>query len=475
MTLQKRYRKGINNIQSQLKEFGDSILIWPTGLGKTHTSMEIACGGAFKNVIYLSPFVHFQKSIKESYRSGIKKLQSFKMYSFAKLRSLYKNPDLSHEFFDMNNENTLFIIDECHMACARITYKALMLLKNELCPNAKYLGLTATPQRADKKNPIYKIFNGHIADEYYISQAIMDGIFPKPKYIAGTFELDDFLLEQKMKIERDINDLPLKMQKSLRTNLQKISNMDISYTLNKWLPKDDYIKMIIFFPLKSILKERSEIYKDILQKLFPDYHINMIKVYSGECEGNAKKIDKLRPKHKTIDMITSINMVSMSYHFDDLTCIIMDRATASQIIYLQQIGRCINIKANKEPLIFDIVGNYDRYQYVVDSEPGEKKQTADETTIGEEYFGKGNITFYDERISFANLQKRMHPYQIKSINGWNLQNIIQKYLKNVLDISVICGPGVLGISEDEFLAHVTVYKEKMGRGNIYDNINGSTT
>jgi len=460
MTLQKRYKKGLNNIQRQLKEFGESILIWPTGLGKTHTSMEIACGGKFTNVVYLAPFVHFQKSIEQSFSDGIQKLQSFKMYSFAKLRSLYKYPDLSHEFINMNNENTLFIIDECHMACAKITYQAIMLLKDELCPKARYLGITATPQRADGKNPIYKIFNGHIADEYYINQAISDGIFPKPKYIAGTFELDDFLLSQRMKIERDLNDLPKKIQKSIRTNLQKISNMDISYTLNKWLPKDDYIKMIIFFPLKSILEERSGIYKTVLQKLFPDYKINVLKVYSGECASNAKKIDKLRPKHKTIDVITSINMVSMSYHFDDLTCIIMDRATASQIIYLQQIGRCINITSKKEPLIFDIVGNYDREQYTVNTE-SLKKEPQEKSTIGEEYFGKGNMEFHDERMSFDKIKKRMEPYKVQSINGWNIQNIIEKYLRNEIDIMTACGPSVLCLSEKEFLALVTAYEEKV--------------
>lgn len=455
MTKEERELKAQRNIVRQLKEYGQSILIWPTGMGKTYTSMQIALNGMYNHVIYLSPFSLFNQSIIDNYLDVDD--ERFKLYTFAMLRTLHGFPNFGGEFDSMNTPDTLFIIDECHMVCAEQTYKALSLLKNEICPNAHYLGLTATPKRPDGMNPVFDVFNGRVADEYYLNQAIEDGILKKPTYIAGTFELDESLLKKKMKIEQSIEDLPANVRKSLNIRLQKMSDMDIRYTLEQWLPKDDYIKLIIFFPLKTILNERIEKYRDAFQTLFPDYSINVLKIYSGECEASAEDISNLKYKSKTIDIIASINMVSMGYHFDDLSCIIMDRATASQIVYLQQIGRCINITSSRTPLIFDIVGNYAKEQY---STVRRGRKQPKKFYMGDILLDKSSINFIDNQINFSEIERLVAEYQVEAINGWNVENIIEKYLNNEIDINTICSPAVLGISEERFLARVNVYKEK---------------
>ena len=54
-----------------------------------------------------------------------------------------------------------------------------------------------------------------------------------------------------------------------------------------------------------------------------------------------------------IDLIHSINMLNMGYHVGHVTGVIIKRSTSSEIIYYQQIGRCMSIKAETKPIIID--------------------------------------------------------------------------------------------------------------------------
>ena len=54
-----------------------------------------------------------------------------------------------------------------------------------------------------------------------------------------------------------------------------------------------------------------------------------------------------------IDIIHSINMLNMGYHVGHVTGVVIKRSTKSEIIYYQQIGRCMSIKAKTNPIIID--------------------------------------------------------------------------------------------------------------------------
>ena len=52
-------------------------------------------------------------------------------------------------------------------------------------------------------------------------------------------------------------------------------------------------------------------------------------------------------------------MLNEGIHVDDVDGVILLRPTVSPIIYLQQIGRALSAGSKNQPVIFDLVNNFD--------------------------------------------------------------------------------------------------------------------
>lgn len=52
-------------------------------------------------------------------------------------------------------------------------------------------------------------------------------------------------------------------------------------------------------------------------------------------------------------------MLNEGIHVDDVDGVILLRPTVSPIIYLQQIGRALSAGNKNQPVIFDLVNNFD--------------------------------------------------------------------------------------------------------------------
>ena len=69
---------------------------------------------------------------------------------------------------------------------------------------------------------------------------------------------------------------------------------------------------------------------------------------------DKKLKDNPNDGYHSIDIIHSIDMLNMGYHVGRVTGVITRRKTSSEIVYYQQIGRCMSVKANNQPLIIDL-------------------------------------------------------------------------------------------------------------------------
>ena len=58
-----------------------------------------------------------------------------------------------------------------------------------------------------------------------------------------------------------------------------------------------------------------------------------------------------------IDLVLAVDMLNQSYHSSTLTGIIMNRTTLSNIVFTQQLGRCLSVMAENQAIVFDNVGN----------------------------------------------------------------------------------------------------------------------
>ena len=60
-----------------------------------------------------------------------------------------------------------------------------------------------------------------------------------------------------------------------------------------------------------------------------------------------------------LKLLYCIDMLNEGIHVDDVDGVILLRPTVSPIIYLQQIGRALSAGSKTQPVIFDLVNNFD--------------------------------------------------------------------------------------------------------------------
>jgi len=60
-----------------------------------------------------------------------------------------------------------------------------------------------------------------------------------------------------------------------------------------------------------------------------------------------------------LKLLYCIDMFNEGIHVDDVAGVILFRPTVSPIIYKQQIGRALSAGKGREPIIFDIINNFD--------------------------------------------------------------------------------------------------------------------
>lgn len=356
--------KTIKDTQKKLKEYNKCLLIRPTGFGKTKTAVDIM--KKYKHVVFLYPFNNIANAVKK-YDIGNLDL---KLYSYNKLCNLYKKMTYKefHEMFSkFNLKNTIFVMDEAHFIGAPSTSIVIEKLMREICPNANFLGITATPNRTDKLEIKWHFFDGITAYQYGLNEAFKDEIFVKPYYVYTPLNGTELENELGNKIDSlNISSAKKKQLKSrIKTNINpqklNIENLDdiIQNNLYKFKDNMDYYKFILFFSTyNDIHRKRNEIVS-AFSKVFPHCEINVIIVSSENARYrlNLNTIENLNRRENTIDLIFNVNMLTFGYHVSDITGIMMFRQTISNIIYTQQVGRCLSVIQKESSIIFDFVEN----------------------------------------------------------------------------------------------------------------------
>ena len=358
-------KKTIKDVQTKLKEHHKCLLVRPTGFGKTKTAIDIM--KKYKHAIFLYPTNNIANAVK-GYDTGKLDLH---LYSYNGLCKMYKklsNGGFKEKFSKFDFKNTIFIMDEAHFIGAPSTSIIIQKLMKDICPNANFLGITATPNRTDKLEIKWHFFDGIVAYQYNMSDAFKDGIYVKPYYVFTP--LNGTSLEEKMISKINSLDISSAKKRQLRSkvknsiNPQKlnIENLDciIENNLSKFKNDIDYYKFILFFStFDDIHRKQSEIVS-AFSKVFPHCEINVIIVSSenNRYRLNLNSINNLTRRDNTIDLIFNVNMLTFGYHVSDLTGIMMFRKTISNIIYSQQIGRCLSVVQKESTIIFDFVENW---------------------------------------------------------------------------------------------------------------------
>ncbi len=304
--------------------------------------------------------------------------------------NIYCNmPSMKQEAMRSLQPDYIFL-DEMHRALAKEWSKGINVLL-EMYPNAKVLGLSATPIRyLDRcRNVAEELFSGNLACDMSLSEAILDGILPMARYVCGVYSYQKDAESLNKKIEKSCNSEEekkelLKELKVLKENLDKGNG--VSDIFRKYVSGNE--KFVVF--LKDVMHLR--VMKPVIEKWFIDagFNVRLYEVHSKNAEKDKEfKAFKEDTEDGIVKLCLSVNMVTEGIH-GDVSGVIMLRETISPNMYFQMIGRAFSCGKKTIPLIFDLVANSQFISDTADNFPNElrgeiKKRKEDCEKEGKEY------------------------------------------------------------------------------------------
>lgn len=354
-----------------LNKTGKCAILRPTGFGKTVIMCKIS--RRYKNVLYIYPTEIIKKHVistvsRMKAKDNLPDNITFCTYSY--FGKMHNNLDKVIEFINEKHFD-LIIFDEIHHMGAKLVKETLKVLESIDTSHTHILGGTATPDRMDGYDVIGEYFNNSIVSFYGFDNMIEDGIMPKPYYVYATqgikWALDRIVETKENRLEEESKRFkPTNEEVDLRSKKTQIANLldahliirdavDKVYGDNK----PEYMRFMVFFSTKDILdKKKTEVY-NWFKTAFPSYKVNNpLIIHSGYAEReNLEQLPKLNETSNTIDLVLSINMLNEGYHTGTITGCILLRPTQSQIVYTQQVGRCLQVGLKNSPIIIDLVEN----------------------------------------------------------------------------------------------------------------------
>lgn len=225
---------------------------------------------------------------------------------------------------------------------------------------------------------------------YGIDNLIEDGLIPEPYYVYSTYGTKwvvEYLngLQVKMRsTEEKVNLRKKTSQIAKMLNASNIIRDSVNIVYSDIAPQ--YMRFMVFFSTKQILQAKTSEVVKWFKDAFPNYKVNKPLIIHSDVQEkqNLNKLEELRTDNNTIDLIFSINMLNEGYHTGNITGCVLLRPTQSQIVYTQQVGRCLQVGMENRPIIIDFVENLSTHAlYGVDtSQPTKIKENRFNTDVG---------------------------------------------------------------------------------------------
>lgn len=349
--LLKHNQEAYEKVQEIFKTNNKTCIIQPIGSGKSFLILKLIEDYSEHNrdIIVVEP----QKYIFEQLQKKMKKYGLLSSnVKFLTYSALGKLDDEKIQQFKSPN---MVIVDEMHSAGAKTWKLGLQKMFNSFPKDCKYVGFSATPIRFldGKRNMAEELFDGSIANEIGLADAILKRILPLPRYIAGLYNYSNEISDINMKICQSYNSEKEKKELLEEVAIMK-KNLDkskgISSILRKYIGQDKG-KFIAFFKNIDHLQQM----KPCLEKWFSEAGIT-VNFYEVHCK-NPKKDNQFEAfmDDDKLAVCLSVGMLSEGIHGID--GVILLRDLMSPNLYYQQIGRVFSVDMNTVPVIFDLVVN----------------------------------------------------------------------------------------------------------------------
>ena len=354
-------------VVSMLAERNKAAVVHPTGTGKSFIGFKLCYDNSDKIICWLSPSRYIYQTQLENLKeaSGGYEPHNVKFYTYAKLMLL------SDENFSEIKPDYI-ILDEFHRCGAEYWGMGVQKLL-EMYPDTPLLGLSATAIRYldNQRDMTDELFDGNIASEMTLGDAIVRGILDPPKYILSIFSYQNDLDEYEKRVKnaryKSMRDKAEEYLEALRRALDKAEKLDDIFDKHM---ENRAGKYIVFCANREHMDDMIDKADEWFHKVDKRPHI--YEAYSNDPETSKAFHEFKEDNSDHLKLLYCIDMLNEGVHVDDVSGVILLRPTISPIIYKQQIGRALSAGKSQRPVIFDIVNNIENL-YSIDSIKEEMK------------------------------------------------------------------------------------------------------
>lgn len=335
-----------------LARTGKAAVIHPTGTGKTFIAFKLCEDNPHARILWLSPGDYIFKTQLESAKQNGFSPKNIIFCTYAKLT--YATDEEIDELLP-----DYIILDEFHRAGAPEWGRSVNYLL-ERYAEVPVLGLSATNIRYldGQRDMADEIFEGNIASQMTLGEAIVRGILLPPTYVTAIYSCAKDLKKYERRVKNAksaaTRDAAQRYLDSLRRAIDKADGLGAIFS--KYIADKDG-KFIVFCPDRQEMDKLIDLAEEMFGKV--NQTIRTYIVYSEDPETDKAFSAFKADNGEGLKLLYSIDMLNEGVHVPDVDGVILFRPTVSPIIYKQQIGRALSASKDKQPVIFDIVNNFE--------------------------------------------------------------------------------------------------------------------
>lgn len=335
-----------------LEDEGKAAIVHPTGTGKSFIAFQLCADYPDKTVCWLSPSAYIFRTQLENLTAvtGGEQPENIHFFTYAKLMSM--EPEEMSEI-----RPDYVILDEFHRCGAEMWGQGVDRLLH-MYPDAKLLGLSATSVRYldGQRNMADELFDGNVASEMTLGEAIVRGILPAPKYVVGLYSYQKELEKYQRRIHRaksrPTRDAAQVYLDALRRKLEMADGLDVMFRKHM---TDRSGKYLVFCANKEHMDELLCHASQWFGGVDPEPHV--YRAYSEDPETSQTFAAFKADGSAHLKLLFCIDMLNEGIHTPDVSGVILFRPTVSPTVYKQQIGRALSCGSARTPLILDVVNN----------------------------------------------------------------------------------------------------------------------
>ena len=354
-------KKAYDLAVNMLKDTKKAAIVHPTGTGKSFIAFKLCEDHSDKTICWLSPSEYiFSTQLENLYQAtnGYKP-NNIVFFTYAKLMGMSKEEiQAIHPDY--------IVLDEYHRAGATYWQKGVEQLLFTYS-DIPILGLSATNIRYldNQRDMAQELFDGNIASQMSLGEAIVRGILNPPKYVLSMYYYQNTLEKYERRVKKTkskvARDNAEKCLEELRRTLEKAEGLDVIFKKHMTNPHGKYI---VFCSNKEHMDQMMK-HTEWFSKVDKEPH--MYSVYSSDPGADKAFMDfKEDNDNNHLRLLYCIDALNEGIHVDDISGVILLRPTVSPIVYKQQIGRALSASKKTNAVIFDIVLNIENI-YSIDS------------------------------------------------------------------------------------------------------------